>query len=286
MKPRSTSPIVSEFVETGRSADCPVIDTHAHMGPYSRIYMPRNRAEDMIATMDRCGIRETFFAHHRALRDSQLGNRDAEAAINRFPDRFGGYWAVTPLYPERVRKEAAELDRHPGFAGFKILAAYYRVAITDPRCKPVWERAHDEQLPVLVHTWGHDGYGDCPHIEKIAETYSQATIVMGHAQYGDWDGGIELARRFPNVYLELCAAYHVNGSVTRMVNAGVQDKILYGDDPAVVQSPLRHRLRALLQDLRCGPPRDPARERGAHLRTLAVASAGRSGPLRKGKTDP
>ena len=32
------------------------------------------------------------------------------------------------------------------------------------------------------------------------------------------------------MYLELCAAYHVNGSVTRMVNAGVQDKILYGDD--------------------------------------------------------
>ena len=39
MKPRSTSPIVAEFVETGRSADCPVIDTHAHMGPYSRIYI-------------------------------------------------------------------------------------------------------------------------------------------------------------------------------------------------------------------------------------------------------
>jgi len=230
MKPRSASRIVAEFVETGRSASCPVINTHAHMGPYSRIYMPRNRTEDMLATMDRCGIRKTFFAHHRALRDSELGNRDAEEAIARFPDRFSGYWAVTPLYPERVRKEAAELDRHPGFAGFKILAAYYRVAITDPRCKPVWERAHDEQLPVLIHTWGHDGYGDCPHVERIAATYSRATIVMGHAQYGDWDAGIELARRFPNVYLELCAAYHVNGSVTRMVNAGVQDKILYGDD--------------------------------------------------------
>ena len=96
MKARCASPLVAEFVETGRSASCPVIDTHAHMGPYSRIYMPRNRAEDMIATMDRCGIRKTFFAHHRALRDSQLGNRDAEAAIRRFPDRFGGYWAVTP----------------------------------------------------------------------------------------------------------------------------------------------------------------------------------------------
>ncbi|MCY4373354.1 MAG: amidohydrolase family protein [Spirochaetaceae bacterium] len=263
-----------------------MIDTHAHMGPYSRIYMPRNRAEDMLATMDRCGIRKTFFAHHRALRDSELGNRDAEAAIRRFPDRFGGYWAVTPLYPERVRKEAAELDRHPGFAGFKILAAYYRVAITDSRCKPVWERAHDEQLPVLVHTWGHDGYGDCPHIEKIAQTYGRATIIMGHAQYGDWDGGIELARRFPNVYLELCAALPRERKRHPDGEHGCAGQDSLWRRPAVVQPPLRHRLRALLPDFRRGAPRHPARERGTDLRTLAVGVCLSSAPLRKGKTDP
>ena len=230
MTPRLSSRIVEEFASIGKSGDCPVINTHAHMGPYSGIFMPKHRPEDMIATMARCGIRKTFFSHHRALRDTVLGNRDAELAINRYPEKFAGYWAINPLYSERVEKEVAEFDQHPGFAGFKILAAYYQVAISDPRCKPVWERAHDEKLPVLVHTWGHDGYGDCPEIEKVAENYPDATIIMGHSQYGDWDGGIELAERFDNVYLELCAAYNANGSVTKMVNAGVQDKILYGDD--------------------------------------------------------
>ena len=271
MRPRLSSHIAAEFAEHGRSSSCPVVNTHAHMGPYSRIYMPRHRAEDMIATMDRCGIRKTFFAHHRALRDSELGNRDAEAAIRRFPDRFGGYWAVTPLYPERVRKEAAELDRHPGFAGFKILAAYYRVAVTDPRCKPVWERAHDEQLPVLLHTWGHDTFADCPHIEKIAETYSRATIIMGHAQYGDWDGGHRagstLPQRVPGAVRRLPREWkrHQDGERGR---AG-QDPVWRR--PAVVQSPLWHRVRPVLEDFRCGASRDPARKRGANLRTLALS---------------
>lgn len=230
MKPRISSNIAREFAATGRCEACPVIDTHAHMGPFTGIYMPRHRPEDMVATMNRCGVRKTFFAHHRAMRDSTLGNKDAEEAIARYPDRLSGYWAVTPLYPDRVKNEVADIGNHPGFAGFKILAAYYKVAITDVRCKPVWELAHDEKRPVLVHTWARDQYAGCPQIEEIATNYPGATIIMGHAQYGNWDCGIELARRFDNVYLELTAAYHVNGSVTLMVDSGVQDKILFGED--------------------------------------------------------
>ncbi|MFC1582700.1 amidohydrolase family protein [Planctomycetota bacterium] len=230
MKPQIESDLVHEFIETGKSADCPVIDTHGHMGPFAGIYFPNASAERMVATLEKCGIRKLFFAHHHAMRDSAVGNLEAEAAIAAFPEQLGGYWAVTPLYPERVKQEVAEFPRHAGFAGFKILAAYYNVPITDPRCAPVWEYAHEDKRPVLVHTWGGDPCAGCPQIAAIAKRYPQARILMGHAQYGDWDAGIEVAKKFPNVYLELTAAYHVSGSIDKMVAGGAQDKIVYGED--------------------------------------------------------
>jgi len=180
--------------------------------------------------MDKCGITKLFFAHHWAMRDSRKGNIEAHKAVLRFPHRLGAYWAVTPLYPERVKREVEEFPSHEGFVGFKILASYYKVPITDPRCAPVWERAHDERLPVLVHTWGGDPFAGPDRIVSIAKRYPDAVIIMGHALYGEWEKGIELAEKHPNVYLELTAAYHVNGAVEAMVEAGVQKKIVFGED--------------------------------------------------------
>ena len=48
--------ITREFVAHGRVDDCPVIDTHAHFGPYVAIYFPRHQPE-RVRTLDGCNVR-------------------------------------------------------------------------------------------------------------------------------------------------------------------------------------------------------------------------------------
>ena len=65
---------------------------------------------------------------------------------------------------------------------------------------------------------------------QIAAEFPDATILMGHSQYGYWDEAIACAREHENVYCELTAAYAVAGLIKKMVDDGIGDKITFGTD--------------------------------------------------------
>ncbi|MBN1555218.1 MAG: amidohydrolase family protein [Phycisphaerae bacterium] len=230
MKPRTSSPIVRELLETGRITSFPVIDAHGHMGTWPAIWFPNSDAQQMIHTMDRCGVSTLVFSHHNALQDPQTGNETAQQEIDRFPDRLIGYYAVNARYPENIREITRNFSRLRGFAGYKILAAYNKTPITLPEYAPLWAHAHEEKRPVLLHTWGGDTCAGWRQVKEIAERYPDARILMGHSQYGDWDEAISLAKEFPNVFCELTAAGDVNGVVQKMVDDGIEEKMLFGTD--------------------------------------------------------
>ena len=230
MKPQIDSAIVEELLTTGTLSSFKVIDTHGHMGPYAGIWFPNPEPADMVRTLDRCGVEKLVFSHHDALQNSAAGNRKAQEAIDAFPDRLIGYYAVNPNYPDQLKQAVADFDSLRGFAGYKILAAYYGTPVTEPACEPLWAHAHETKRPVLLHTWGGDPNAGWKQVREIAEKYPGATILMGHSQYGEWDKAIECARDFDNVYCELCAAYSVGGLIQKMVEAGIEDKIAFGTD--------------------------------------------------------
>lgn len=230
MRPRIRSAIADEIIETGSLSSFKAIDTHAHMGHFRGIHFPNPMAEDIVRTNDRAGVEWMAFAHHDAMQNPVTGNRKAQAAIDAFPDRLLGYYAVNPNYPEMLCEAVEGFSSLRGFAGYKILAGYYKTVITEPACRPLWEHAHEEKRPVLLHTWGENAYAGPQHVHEIATKYPQARILMGHSMYGQWDKAIELAKEHENVYAELCAAYGVNGVIKKMVDAGIEDKITMGTD--------------------------------------------------------
>ncbi|HRU07120.1 MAG TPA: TatD family hydrolase [Candidatus Brocadiia bacterium] len=230
MRPRLHSDIAAEILDLGRLESFKVIDAHGHMGRFSGIYFPKPEAPAVVDTMDRCGVEWLVFAHHDAMQNPDLGNPRAQQAVDAFPRRLLAYCALSPNYPDTLNQWVARFPALRGFAGYKLLAAYYKAPITLPACEPLWRHAHEAQLPVLLHTWGGDTCAGCRQVDEIATRYPQARILMGHSQFGDWDNAIELARRHPNVYCELCAAYSANGVIKKMVDAGIEDKVLYGTD--------------------------------------------------------
>lgn len=222
--------LTEAFLAAGRSVDCPVINTHAHFGPYKAIYFPRSAPERVIEMMEGAGIRWLIAAAHEALTDTERGNRNYAATIARYPDRLKGYWAINPLYPERVKQEVAEYEQFPGFIGFKFLSDYYAYPITGDSYKPALEYADEHRLPILLHTWGGSAFDGPALWPQVAEAYPHVTFLMGHAGFGEWQRASEVARDYPNVYLELTAAYSVRGAVNLMVDIAGSRKITFGDD--------------------------------------------------------
>ena len=224
------SPIVKEFVQTGRSEKCPVIDVHTHYGPFRGIYFPRHSDEDVLETLDRCGVRLMISAHHAAFQDMKRGHDDISRAAKAAPGRLYAYVCYNPCYPEAAEPELKRLDSDPAFVGIKFLSSYHEAALTDPRYEPALALADERHLPVLMHTWGGNKYCSPDLWPELAERYPNAVFFMGHAGFGQWDDAIRHADRYLNVNLELCAAYAQRGFLEKAVAGCGADKLLFGTD--------------------------------------------------------
>jgi len=222
--------ITREFVAHGRVEDCPVIDTHAHYGPFQAIYFPRHRPDRVLNTMDRCGVRWMLISSHQALVDTERGNAQTAALLAEYPDHFRGYRVLNPNYPERLQAELDAFEPADGFVGFKLHPNQHGVALTADSYTPAYEYADAHGLAILSHTWAGAGMSSYREVAAVAEKYPNIRFLMGHAGYGEWEESAKVARDHEHVYLELTAAYSVRGSLEIMVEYASSRKITFGTD--------------------------------------------------------
>ncbi len=226
----TSSPIALEFRQTGKCAQCPVIDCHGHYGPYGGIYFPNVSPEAMIGTMDRAGARFVVSSGHMALVDTDRGNQEMADITARYGDRIKGWWAVNPNYPERIARDLETFEQREGFVGFTLLSDSHLYPIPGEAYAPVLEYARAHNLPILMHTWGGSAYDSPQLVDELASRYPEVTLIMGHSGHGQWDESIRVATSHERVYLELTAAYATCGAVERMVSGGCSERMLFGTD--------------------------------------------------------
>ena len=226
-----TSELAREFWELGRSASCPIYDMHGHMGDWPAIYFPRGEPADMIRTMDECGERMLVFSHHLALFSPDLGNAPAVEAVRRYPNRLRAYCVVNPNYPEMLEADLAAFEEHSDvFVGFKFLADYHGIPISDERYRPAWEYADRRGLLILSHTWGDSPRDGHAIVRQMAERYGRVKFLLGHSCHGAWDEAVRLANDFPNIYLELTALFDDRGILEKFVDEAGSERMLFGTD--------------------------------------------------------
>jgi uncharacterized protein len=225
------SPLAAEFLHTGKAAGCPVIDAHTHYGPFQGIYFPRPGADGMMEIMDRAGVRLCISAPHSALAEPRRGNPTIVEVAQAHPGRFLAYLSVNPNYPGELAQDVAALEqRDPAVVGIKMHPGWHNYPLSGPKYAPAFEWAQANGFPILSHTWGKDANCGPQEVRKVAERYPDVPFLMGHSCFGEFDQAIELATTFPNVYLELCAAYRVSGLIEKMVEVAGSDKVLFGSD--------------------------------------------------------
>lgn len=225
------SSLCREFFDTGKAADCPVVDMHGHMGPFFGVRLGSCDADSMVRRMDRAGVKMLVFCHHASLLSPESGNAAAVDAVRRFPDRLRAYCGINPGCPALVEKQLSEYDRSAdAYAGLKFLSDYHGVPLGDDACRPAWEFADARGLIVLCHTWGGSAFDGPAQVRAVAERYPHTKILMGHCCHGDWSQACAIANDFPHVFLDLCAVTDERGILEMFVRRCGSEKIVFGTD--------------------------------------------------------
>lgn len=209
----------------------PILDAHAHVGPYNRFFAADPSGAAMVRVMDRCGVAAAIASSLLAVElDAAAGNEETAALCEAYPDRFAGYLVVNPW-----QDPAGQIDRwhdHPSFVGVKLHPDLHDYPLDGPRYAPVWEYAAKTARPVLVHTWAGSPFDDLDHVDRVAASHPEVWLLAGHAGVApsSFDRAIDLARRHRRVLLEVCGSYIHSRHIVEMVRAVGAEQVVFGSD--------------------------------------------------------
>jgi predicted TIM-barrel fold metal-dependent hydrolase len=250
-----------------------IIDAHTHVFP--------QYAELAVQVMDRCGIeRSVTLEWHNGFGSTLLEHL---AIFNRYPGRFTvfgniDFRRINDLDFGRLAAEQMEKDAASGMRGLKIYKALgleHRQTndqlwpINDPRLDPIWAKAGELGIPILLHTgdppafwqpvternfWNGVLYGEYawwtyyrkgfPSLEEllgerneVIARHPSTIFICPHV--GSRSESLQLAADdlddFPNLYYDVSARIPVLGLpshslCSRQFLTKYQDRILFGTD--------------------------------------------------------
>ncbi len=118
--------------------------------------------------------------------------------------------SVNPnLYPEPVQRLTAYVTEY-GARGLKLLPSYQFYYLDEPRLYPLYARAQELKIPVLIHIGSSMfkgtrlRYCDPIYLDDIAVDFPDLKLVMAHSGRGFWyEQCFFLSRFHKNVYMEI-----------------------------------------------------------------------------------
>jgi uncharacterized protein len=252
-----------------------IIDMHAHVGRYKEVWSPKFaeamlqqfgkfpkwwgdrkpwRQEDFdvdpdefVRNMDRNGIdKSVVWGLACKPFECRTSPEIVAQAVKLYPNRFIGFHTCDPAgYPDDNADELARAVKELGLQGVKIYAGYNNLAPNDPQLFPVYQKAAELDIVVVVHT----GY-TCTHLgpenyaplmqqyplllEEVAATFPRLRLVMAHFANPWAEDAIQLMRKYDNVYVDTAyGAFPLSWKVNALVwakNFGILHKVLWGSD--------------------------------------------------------
>lgn len=226
------SELAARFWEKGEGlADCPIYDFHGHMHETGAGYLPACAPEKMLQTMKRANIRSFLFCSHQALFNPDVGEKANYEEVERFGAPLKAYLGVRSFDLDFARDQEIFQSHPTVYRGLKFICDYYGVPLEDARHEPYWRFAEENELLCLCHTWGSSSFDGAQNVRAVAEKYPHVKLIMGHSIFGDWQNAIQIARTFPNTYLELTALMGDTRGVLEMLVGEVgSERILFGTD--------------------------------------------------------
>lgn len=145
--------------------------------------------------------------------------------------------SLNPYIDNDLAARLEELVLGEGLRGLKVYPVYQLHYTNDPRLYPLYAKAQELGVPVLVHTGSSAfkgariKYGDPLHLDDVAIDFPELTILMAHAGRPFWyEQAFWMARRHENVYLEISGLPAKNLLTYFPRLEMLADKVVYGSD--------------------------------------------------------
>ena len=221
---------MSSLLERARAGEClsdlEIVDMHGHIGLYA-FSVPDRSNKGLVSVLDRIGISKIIVSDMTAWSaDIEYGNDRVLAAMKVYPERIMGYVGIWPSEPDIVHRCVKE-RLSQGFIGLKLHNSN-GFSYMDEAYQPAYAIADARRLPMLFHTWG--GEAEFSQIEQIAKKYPNTSILMAHAGAANEAGYIAMAKKHPQIYLDLAFSAAPRGLVKRFVDAVGAERITFGSD--------------------------------------------------------
>ena len=167
------------------------------------------------------------------------------SVVRAHPDRFIGFGSVDPLKGAVAVTELERAVTELGLRGLKFHPGAQAFYPHEERHFPLWERAQELGVPVLVHVGttglgaGVDGGGGIllDHmrpiwLDTVAANFPRLQIICAHGGWPWQDELIAMALHKPNVYIDLSgwSPKYFSPAFVRDIGGRLQDKVLFGTD--------------------------------------------------------
>lgn len=209
------------------------IDAHAHIGHFGGWVKLDKTAEALIAQMDEFQIEKTLLC-------AEPNTLTLEAA-EKYPDRIIGLVYPNPWDGEKAVKEIYDYVQNKGFRGIKANPLKHAYVADAELMDPIMEAAKDLNIPVFMHC-GHPPYSLPWSIALLAERHPEVKLVMIHMGHGHGvyiDAALKMAKRYPNLYLEM-SGMPMPAKIKEAYEEVGAERILFGTDapfhPAAVEA--------------------------------------------------
>jgi predicted TIM-barrel fold metal-dependent hydrolase len=169
---------------------------------------PATTGAAAIAAMDAAGIDRSFL--HQAYGDYGTDNRYLSEVVRAHPDRFMAACCVDQVAPEGP-DTLSDLIENAGFHALRLVWNQIPNVLADPRSLPLWQRAADLDIPVVVAAQ----LVDIPSLVAPLERFGTLRVCLEH-YWGNKLGDppyeliapvLDLAR-FPNLYVRVVSNHH------------------------------------------------------------------------------
>ena len=197
------------------------IDAHAHIGYIGGWADVGITEEGLIEQMDQFDIDRTALC----CEDNQVTLKVMED----FPGRFIGCVYVNPFKEDAV--SLIERYAGQGFSAVKLNPLRHAYCADGEIVDPVMKRSERMGLPVCIHS-GHPPYSLPWQIGLLAERHPDVRVMMIHMGHGHGvyiDAALKMARKFPNIYLEM-SGMPMPSKIREAYETVGRDRIMFGTD--------------------------------------------------------
>ncbi|WP_227762258.1 amidohydrolase family protein [Zhaonella formicivorans] len=204
-----------------------LIDFHVHVGTSLQLkdwllqWFQQFHQEDIFELMDKVSTPEGLLELKKSagldylviLAEIDFAGTVTNEFVAGLAQKVDGALAFANINPTMEPNPVETLEylvKDLGCRGLKLLPTYHHFYLNDPKLYPIYAKAQELDIPVLIHTGSSAfsasriKYGQPIFLDDVASDFPQLNIIMAHSGRGCWyQEAFFLAKHHSNIYMEV-----------------------------------------------------------------------------------